>query len=298
MIIRKIKIIYAVVVMLLFVFPLFIFAQTVKISSNGDKYDVGDTFFVEVKLDSGGQFINSLGGDILISEDIFAVSNIETGSSFISLWTDKPNYADGRISFSGGLPGGYSGSDGTVFSFILEAKKAGTTTVGFEKINAYLNDGKGTLVSPIELKPLQLKIKMSNSGVNKVYSPATDNIKPDSLTLKISRDPSVENNMHFVSFFAVDKGSGVLRYEVEEIPWIISIFGYKIVWSDVKNLQVLKYQNWISTVHVRAYDSAGNMIEETVLNYNNHHVYYALALLVVILMTFYVKKWYDNKSKS
>lgn len=295
--IRISKIVYIIGTILLFALPVISSAQTVKVSSDNSNYNVGDTFLVQVKLDSGGQPINTISGEVLIPEDIFSISNIETGGSFISLWVEKPNYVMGKISFSGGLPGGYSGSEDTIFSFVLKAKTTGLPIINLQNISAYFNDGRGTAVTSIKLMPLSLQISSNNVSTNKVYSPVTDITKPESLTLAISRDPAIENNKYFVSFFAVDKGSGIARYEVKESPWILSLLGYKKVWTNPANPQILQYQNWISTVTVTAYDTNGNLVRSQVINYFDYMYYYILIIILVVIAILNYKKWYTVISK-
>ncbi len=287
------KIVYTAGIMLLFVLPNFISAQTVSIISDQNSYNIGDSFLVMVKLNSLGQSVNTIGGTVIVPADIFTVSNIETGKSFISLWVDKPVYIDGKIHFSGGLPGGYSGSDGVIFTFVVRIKQDINTEISLIDFEAFLNDGKGTAVSGLVLNALKLNLN-NNSTTTSDYRSDIDNIPPEKFQVVIDRDISIENNKYFVSFFATDKGTGVSRYEVEEVPWIISLFGYKKIWPDVKNLQVLEYQNWLSTIHVRAYDAVDNMTEETVVNCS-YYIYYILALLISMFVIFNLKRWYNKK---
>jgi hypothetical protein len=292
--IKIVKMVYILGTMLLFVSPIFSSAQTVSIISDKGSYNIGDSFLVMVKLSSLGQSVNTIAGTVLVPMDIFTVSNIETGKSFISLWVEKPTYTDGQIHFSGGLPGGYSGSDGTIFTFVASLKQNINSEITLKDFEAFLNDGKGTVASNLALNNLKLNISKNSTTTNN-YQPDTDITAPEKFEVVINRDPSIENNKYFVSFFATDKGSGVVRYEVEEKPIIISLFGYKKVWPDVKNLQVLQYQNWPSIIQVRAYDGAGNMTEETVYKFNNY-IYYALGILFMILIIINIKKWYNKTS--
>jgi len=288
------KIIYILGAMLLFALPIFSSAQTVSVISDKNSYHINESFLVMVKLSSLGQSVNTIAGNVLVPTDMFTVSNIEIGKSFISLWVDKPVYSDGVIHFSGGLPGGYSGSDGTVFTFVASLKQNINTEIVLKDFEAFLNDGKGTAVSGLILNNLKLNISKNSTNTNN-YQPDTDITAPEKFEIVIDRDPSVEHNKYFVSFFATDKGSGVARYEVEESPWIISLFDYKKVWTNVKNLQVLQYQNWPSTIQVRAYDGAGNMTKETVYKFNNY-IYYALGIFFLIFIIINIKKWYNKKS--
>ena len=168
--------------------------------------------------------------------------------------------------------------------------------INFKNISAYLNDGKGTPVSRLTLKALTFDIS-KDSTITSNYKSDIDITPPEKFDIVMAKDISIENNKYFVSFFAVDKGSGLARYEVEEKPLVISLFGYKKVWLDVKNLQVLEYQNWPSIIYVRAYDQAGNVTEENIYKFNNY-IYYTLALLLFVLIIINIKKWYNEKVKA
>ncbi len=308
--------------MMAFVFFLFILlplpsnisAQTVSVISDKNTHNKEDTFLVSVKLNSQGKQINSLGGTVLVPRKLFDVFDIETGESFISMWTERPeiinndsdsaNSNNTEINFSGGLPGGYSGSDGTIFTFVLKAKNEGVGEISIKDFTALLNDGKGTVAPSITLTPLESLIKKDSTIPIETYLAKRDDIPPEPFGLSISRDVSIGNNRYFISFFAVDKGSGINKYDVEEDPWLIYIFGFKKVWSDSQTPQILYYQNWPSTVKVRAVDGFGNTTEEKVFKsidfsiFSQHKTLYIILLLTLLFILGIIKrkKWY-NKSK-
>ena len=250
-----------------FILPATSSAQTVSVESDNITHNVGDSFLVKINLDSMGKSINSLGGTVVIPSDSFDVSLIQTGDSFISLWTERPELINGEIHFSGGLPGGYSGSLGTIFTFALSPKKKGVSEIKLKDIVALLNDGKGTLIPSIKIIPLDVSVK-SDASIPKIeYLPEKDVIPPEDFNLSVSHDPNIENNNRFVSFFAIDKGSGIKGYEVEEDPWIISLFGFKKIWTQAESPQILYYQKWPSTVKVSAIDMAGNTRTEEIIKW-------------------------------
>lgn len=269
-----------VVASCLLIIPMISLAQTVSLKSDKTKYNLGDSFLVTASLDAAGNDINSLGGTIMIPSDRFEVSQIETGGSFMSLWVQRPELAANgiagttgtsssqyRIDFSGGLPGGYSGSSGTIFTFVLKVKKAGSDEVDLDGLKAYLNDGKGTAVTSIKLIPLKIIVTNDASLPQLTYTAKIDTTPPEPFSISLSKNRSVAGNKYFVSFFAVDKGTGIAKYQVEEDPWILSWFGYKKVWDDSESPQILYYQKWISTIKVRALDTAGNVKEEKVTKF-------------------------------
>lgn len=292
---KKIKQIFQTSLFLfLLFFPLSIIsAQSIELQSEDGTFAIGDSFLIKVILNSNGNQINSLGGIISIPSDLFDVVAIETGNSLISLWTESPKYIEneGKINFSGGLIGGYSGTSEPVFSFILQAKKEGSGKIFFEEFDAFLNDGKGTLLSPIKIENFDYIINKKSVGGTRTYFYEEDLNAPEIVALKIGHDPFIEEDKTFISFFATDKDSGILKFEIEEKPWLISFFGYKKVWSDAKNPQILKYQNWISTIKVRAVDVKGNIAEKTIIKplKMNSLYYFSIMLLTLLAFIFYIK---------
>ena len=103
----------------------------------------GDSFLVEVRLDSGGQEINTAKIDLELPE-LLEVVDFSKGKSMFSLWPQEPIVKNNTISFVGGTPQGFIGDD-TVLSITLKGKQTGKGVIGFSKeCKVLLNDGKGT----------------------------------------------------------------------------------------------------------------------------------------------------------
>lgn len=275
MFIKKIILISIVWVFL----PFLVYAQSLNLSAPKVSYKVGDSFLVSLNINTNGQSINTVSGKILVPVDKFNIVETRSGNSILSLWVEKPqvNYSTGEISFSGGLPGGYNGSQGPILSVGLKAKKTGSAIVKLSDFTVLLNDGLGTQLQSLTLGSLNLSIKeMPPKAVPKpeekkeevkeeeVYQLPVDSVPPEPFVPIISRHPSISENKYFVSFSAVDKDSGIFFYEIKEKPWILSFFGEKFStpWVKVNNPpHVLQNQLWINNVKIKAYDNAGNFTE-------------------------------------
>jgi hypothetical protein len=117
------------------------------LSPNAGSYDVGKSFNVSVVINSGGGVgINSADGVIKFDPSYLTVTKVSDTASIFKMWTTAPTYSNtaGTVSFSGGSPGSYTGSAGTVFSISFSSKKSGTTDVSFSSGKVLANDGKGT----------------------------------------------------------------------------------------------------------------------------------------------------------
>ena len=109
----------------------------------------GDTFLVDVRLNTEGQEINSVGAD-LIFPDLLEAVDFSEGNSILTLWPKKPATENpSLISFIGGTPQGFTG-DGSVLKITFRAigdrqQETSRVQVSFgENSKVLLNDGKGT----------------------------------------------------------------------------------------------------------------------------------------------------------
>lgn len=277
-------------------------AQSLILKSTKTSYQVGDSFAVSLTLDTEGQFINTVSGKIMVSAANLQILDVRYGNSIVSLWIERPKVdaGQGAITFTGGVPGGFSGSQGPILSFGVKASAEGEAKIGFEEVKVLLNDGKGTEVA-VSHEPLVLTIKKAPPPPPKpaepekklepeappppvpeeVYAPPPDTIPPEPFFPLVSRHPSVADNKYFISFFTVDKDSGISRYEVREEPRLWPFGGAE--WIPTESPYVLRGQFWTHNILIRAYDQAGNVREGSVVKPLNPLVSAALGGLLVIL---------------
>jgi len=112
-------------------------------------YTVGNTFLIELRVNSGGEPINAADGTLVFDVDDFSVQSITKEGSIFVLWVQEPTFSNslGTISFAGGKPSpGYTGSAGIIFHILVKAKTAGTANITFAAGSVLADDGKGTNV--------------------------------------------------------------------------------------------------------------------------------------------------------
>lgn len=271
-------------VVLFFTATQFINAQSLILTAPKISYNVGDSFLVSLSINTNNKPINTISGTIRASADKFKISDIRYGNSIITLWVEKPsvNILAGTIAFAGGVPGGYNGSSGPILSFVAKAKTVGQASISLDNFNVLLNDGLGTALSNLTLGKLNLIINKAPPSPPKpkkeepkaepvkepeIYIPPPDTIPPESFTPIVSRHPSIAGNSFFVSFFAVDKDSGVARYELKEKSLVLSYFTsrFDAPWITAESPYIIVRQYLTREMFVRAYDQAGNFREEKVL---------------------------------
>jgi len=285
-------------------------AQSLSLTSGKDTYYKGDSFQVSLSINTGGQIINTIEGAVSIPVDKFQILETRYGNSIISLWVEKPKIDSGKriISFTGGVPGGFGGSNGPILSFSLKAKEVGSGKISLQDVKVLLNDGQGTELKNISLASLVLTVKEpvlkpaptvpeEEEKPEEIYLPVPDAVPPESFIPLVSRNPGVADNKYFVSFFAVDKDTGIFRYEITEKPLILSYITSKFnkPWMAGESPYVLKGQFWAYKVIVRAYDQAGNYSEGAALK--PFHpllilIFAAIAVILAIITTYFAsQKW-------
>lgn len=110
-------------------------------------YTVGNTFLVQVKVNSGGVAINAADGTIVFDPDKLEVVKISKENSIFTLWVQEPTFSNslGTINFAGGKPSpGFIGAAGTIATITFRAKTAGTAHLTFASGSVLADDGKGT----------------------------------------------------------------------------------------------------------------------------------------------------------
>lgn len=136
-----------------FVFPLLLFlalfptsalAATLSVSPAGGTYTVGQRVIISVAVSSDAS-MNAASGVLSFPTDLLSVEYVNKGS-VLNFWVTEPSYsnASGRINFEGVSLSGFQGSNGSVLTVALRAKKAGTAQISFESGQVLANDGQGT----------------------------------------------------------------------------------------------------------------------------------------------------------
>jgi len=110
----------------------------------------GESFIVNVRLDTEGKNINAIEGHLNFSPQNLEILEITKGGSVLTLWPEEPSFANesGKINFVGGVPLGFEGQ-GELFSIVFLTKTGlalpQTTSIVFEeRSRVLLSDGKGT----------------------------------------------------------------------------------------------------------------------------------------------------------
>jgi hypothetical protein len=130
------------------VFPSVSFAATLSVTPGTGVYKTGQTFTVNVVVNTTGVPVNAADGSLTFDPHELNVVAVSRTSSIFNLWTAEPAFSNtaGTISFSGGVPTGYTGTNGTVMSVTFKSITSGTAHVSISSASVLAADGRGTNV--------------------------------------------------------------------------------------------------------------------------------------------------------
>jgi len=133
---------------LFFLGATFVDAATLRLTPATGVYQAGSTFTAQVQVLPGSGPINAAEGTLSFNTNELSVVAVNRTNSIFNLWVAEPTFSNtaGTISFSGGVPSGYTGRVGSVLSVTFRAINAGSPRVSFTNGSVLANDGRGTNV--------------------------------------------------------------------------------------------------------------------------------------------------------
>lgn len=224
-------------------------------ATKSNEVGVGQELEVSLRLDTEGEIINAIEGEISLPE-IISAEFIRDGNSIIALWAQRPEIkANQTIIFSGIIPGGRETSDEEIFSFIAKTNTQGIGKVALASARVLLHDGKGT---ETETRTEELALRAD------IATPLTDFIveadlePPEEFKLYLADDPNIFSGDYFLVFASQDKGSGIAYYEIQETKEKL-VAENRGEWQVAKSPYKIKDQKLKHFVYVRAVDHSGNV---------------------------------------
>lgn len=272
------------------VLPQFVEAATITTSVSNEIH-AQDIFIIDVSLDTEGQKLNTIEGDIVLNDSTknFEIRDVSVAGSGFTLWPRKPSVSiDGKtISFIGGIPGGVVGKT-SLFKIIVFAKNSSELRISPKNIVGYVDDGKGTPVtvnSKDVVAHVQTPASVPTDEWKQVIS--TDNVAPEIFDITLYQDPSLYEGKKFLSFQTIDNQSGIAYYEVSEDGALPIRSGDQYVLVDQKGAE---------TITVTGYDMAGNA-RAGAFTVDNGINWLAVSLwTLVLLVVFFVLRRKDIKN--
>jgi len=235
-------------------FPLYVSAAELKLESGKKDLNIFQQFQVDLLINSEGDYINAIEGDILYPKEKLDLIEIREGSSIISFWIKEPQErSGGRAEFAGIIPGGYLNRRGLLFSMIFLPKEAGAGVIGMQNTRVLINDGKGT-EALLSTSSWEFSISDLNPSPSRVPI-IKDNNPPELFSPVITRDSSIFGGKWFLVFSTKDKGVGIDHYEIKEI---MKLSGDEGNWNRAKSPYLLNDQDLKSYIHIKAIDKNSN----------------------------------------
>ena len=218
------------------------------------QYYQEDTFIVEIRFNTEGEYINTAKVNLEFNAEIIEVKDFSEGNSVLTLWVKNPTYSnqEGTVSLIGGVPGGYQGWDGLLGRIVFRAKQEGKVQINFpDSCQVLLNDGFGT---PAELRRegatltvLAEKREIPQDEWQEELE--KDTTPPEPFEIEIHQTPEIFEGKYFIIFSTTDKQTGIDYFEVKE--------GEKD-WQREESPYLLEDQDLQSIIKVKAIDKAGN----------------------------------------
>ena len=259
-----------------------VLAASLEIKTEKDGLELGGNFSVSIILNTEGQSINTIEGDLKYDASMLKGEIVDIGDSFVSFWVEKPDFKNpGLIHFSGIVPGGISSNNAEVFKIIFTAYKIGNTSLTLNNMSLFLNDGEGSIIKG-EVKNASMEIiKKEGTEDNSFVLPSDEN-PPEKFNLVRSQSTSIFDDKNFIVFSTLDKGSGVAYYKVCEF--------FKC--TEAKSPFLLSNQTPFYYIRVSAYDVNGNITTSSLLS-----PYLFIIFLLLLSPFLYISYRYLYKHK-
>jgi len=121
-------------------------SASLYLSPSSGTHNVGSTFSVAVKVNSGGVAINTAGGTINFNSAQLNVVSVSKSGSIFTIWAEELSFSNsaGNITFGGGSPKAFTGTAGTIFTITFRAKTEGSASVSFASGLVIAADGQAT----------------------------------------------------------------------------------------------------------------------------------------------------------
>jgi len=203
-------------------------------------------------LDTEGQSLNTLSGEIDVSKTDF--KNISDANSLVNFWLEEPKESQGKIIFSGIIPGGFLG-EGVILTLNFSEKTA-INSLKINKLTAFLNDGQGQEAKVLIKNQIAISDNLKNIFVEKKNVVAPEKFEP-----QVVRDSNFPTNDYYLVFGTQDKGSGLAYYAVYESRWPVNVVkkNSRLDWVRADSPFLLKDQHLKSLIYVKAVNQNGGV---------------------------------------
>lgn len=123
-------------------------AASYDLTTDKERFVIGGTFTVDIKLASSDVGINAAQATLSYPKDIVEITGLDKTNSALDFWLQGPDYSNdaGQLSFIGGSQSGISGKALQVLRVTFKVKGAGPVGIIFVDGAITASDGNGTNV--------------------------------------------------------------------------------------------------------------------------------------------------------
>ncbi len=141
------RLLFVSIFILWFLLPLGAHAATLSFSPSSGTFKLGDTFSVNILVNTEGTSVNAFSGKVSYPTDKLDFISSSKAGSLLTFWTIDPVKEDGVVRYEGVIFNpGYNGSYGQIIKLTFKVKALGAGTLSFASSSVLANDGLGTNV--------------------------------------------------------------------------------------------------------------------------------------------------------
>ena len=171
-------------------------AATLNLTAEKDTYKVGDSFDVNVKIDSEEAGINGAQATIRFDSTLIEATAVDKTDSIFDFWLTNPTIATGQVTFIAAATDGFTGKSLQALKISFKAKGAGTVSFVLGDAAITIADGSG---SNVLSKSNNLSVNLV-SGVGKTIptplSKPTQITRPPTLATGLPKQPIVAVSLY------------------------------------------------------------------------------------------------------
>jgi hypothetical protein len=288
------KILFYKIFIFIFIFFMAIKTEAVIMSFETPKNrtSLNEEFYIDLLLDTEGDSINAIEGNIKSIGGGLSFIKAENGKSMMDLWVQKPEIINSSIVFAGISTNGFSGVidpfnknkkiPGLITRLFFKSNRAGEILFTTSDFTLNKNDGYGTeVIAPA----ISLSMVVNNQEYIEEENIEIQNDSLPQIEASIVQDINLYNNKHVLIFEAKDKENGIDKVLIKE--------GNKN-WKEIKSPYLLKDQSRQSIIVLKAINHSGQstLISIDGLPKVNNWTNYIEFIFVIVFIIFiiYIKR--------
>jgi peroxiredoxin len=240
------------------------YAMDIFTTPSASQVEVGDTLTVDIYLqnDDIEQSVNALAGEYAYSSELLRVKTISVNGSIINGWIVSPFVVEeGKITWSGIIPGGFAGtqdaftselSSGLLMSITFQAVREGDAYFSFSNIQAHQNDSVGTLMNIVpQISTVHISFS-TKKLIDNASSTSSVSDQSTGLDVQVIKNTAGNSQKWFVTFVpGITSMIDVSAYQIIETHQSDPDLVLENAWKSAQSPYELQNQDRTSYVHIK-----------------------------------------------